>query len=246
MIPSPVNLSTVPSKRWTPSERIAKKRCMILRHSSGSSCSARSIEPFTSANSTVTCLRSASSLASLSRSQLTPTDWLRAAADVAWSRACARPWSPELRPASAGRPRCASTPPAGGSSPACASEEDAEVAARGRLRAPRAADARRHRRRADRRRRGADRAPSGGDGWTGLVNNAGVAIPGPLETMPMEDFRRQVEVNLIAHVAVTQAMLPAIRRAPGRIVFISLDRRPHRLPAERRLPRRQVRDRGRR
>jgi NAD(P)-dependent dehydrogenase (short-subunit alcohol dehydrogenase family) len=55
----------------------------------------------------------------------------------------------------------------------------------------------------------------------GLVNNAGIAVPGPLETLPLEDFRRQVEVNLTAQVAVTQAMLPLIRRARGRIVFIS-------------------------
>jgi NAD(P)-dependent dehydrogenase (short-subunit alcohol dehydrogenase family) len=55
----------------------------------------------------------------------------------------------------------------------------------------------------------------------GLVNNAGVAIPGPLETLDIDDFRRQIEVNLTAHVAVTQAMLPAIRSARGRIVFIS-------------------------
>ena len=59
------------------------------------------------------------------------------------------------------------------------------------------------------------------DGLDGLVNNAGVAIPGPLETLAIDDFRRQVEVNLTAHVAVTQAMLPAIRAARGRIVFIS-------------------------
>jgi len=58
-------------------------------------------------------------------------------------------------------------------------------------------------------------------GLDGLVNNAGVAIPSPLETMPIDDFRRQIEVNLNAQVAVTQAMLPAIRRAGGRIVFIS-------------------------
>jgi NAD(P)-dependent dehydrogenase (short-subunit alcohol dehydrogenase family) len=58
-------------------------------------------------------------------------------------------------------------------------------------------------------------------GLDGLVNNAGVAIPGPLETMPVEDLRRQLEVNLVAYVAVTQAMLPAIRRAEGRIVFLS-------------------------
>jgi NAD(P)-dependent dehydrogenase (short-subunit alcohol dehydrogenase family) len=58
-------------------------------------------------------------------------------------------------------------------------------------------------------------------GLHGLVNNAGVAIPGPLETIPIEDFRRQLEVNLVAYVAVTQAMLPAVRRAEGRIVFLS-------------------------
>lgn len=58
-------------------------------------------------------------------------------------------------------------------------------------------------------------------GLDGLVNNAGIAVPGPLETLPIDDFRRQIEVNLTAHVAVTQAMLPAIRRARGRIVFIT-------------------------
>jgi NAD(P)-dependent dehydrogenase (short-subunit alcohol dehydrogenase family) len=55
----------------------------------------------------------------------------------------------------------------------------------------------------------------------GLVNNAGVAIPGPLETIPLEDFRRQFEVNLVAYVAMTQALLPYIRRAQGRVVFVS-------------------------
>ncbi|TMK56272.1 MAG: SDR family oxidoreductase [Actinobacteria bacterium] len=55
----------------------------------------------------------------------------------------------------------------------------------------------------------------------GLVNNAGIAVPGPLETIPIEDFRRQIEVNLTAYVAVSQAMLPAIRRAEGRLVFLS-------------------------
>ncbi len=61
----------------------------------------------------------------------------------------------------------------------------------------------------------------GGGGLDGLVNNAGVAVPGPLETLPMGDLRRQLEINLIGQVEVTQAMLPAIRRAGGRIVFIS-------------------------
>jgi len=58
-------------------------------------------------------------------------------------------------------------------------------------------------------------------GLDGLVNNAGAAMPSPLETMPIEDFRRQIELNLTAHVAVTQALLPAIREARGRVVFIS-------------------------
>jgi len=55
----------------------------------------------------------------------------------------------------------------------------------------------------------------------GLVNNAGVSVPSPLETIPMEDFRRQIEVNLTAQVAVTQALLPQVRSARGRIVFIT-------------------------
>ncbi len=61
----------------------------------------------------------------------------------------------------------------------------------------------------------------GAAGLDGLLNNAGIAVPGPLETLPIDDFRRQIEVNLTAHVAVTQAMLPAIRAARGRIVFIT-------------------------
>jgi NAD(P)-dependent dehydrogenase (short-subunit alcohol dehydrogenase family) len=64
-------------------------------------------------------------------------------------------------------------------------------------------------------------AAVGSVGLDGLVNNAGIAVPGPLETLPVEDFERQIGVNLTAHVAVTQAMLPAIRAARGRIVFIT-------------------------
>lgn len=58
-------------------------------------------------------------------------------------------------------------------------------------------------------------------GLDGLVNNAGVAVPGPLEALPIDDFRRQIEVNMTAQVAVTQAMLPAIRSSRGRVVFIT-------------------------
>jgi NAD(P)-dependent dehydrogenase (short-subunit alcohol dehydrogenase family) len=52
----------------------------------------------------------------------------------------------------------------------------------------------------------------------GLVNNAGISISGPLEFFEMEEFKRQFEVNLFSHVAVTQALLEALRRARGRIV----------------------------
>jgi NAD(P)-dependent dehydrogenase (short-subunit alcohol dehydrogenase family) len=61
----------------------------------------------------------------------------------------------------------------------------------------------------------------GAAGLAGLVNNAGVAVMAPLETIPIEDLRHQLEVNLISQVAVTQAMLPLIRTARGRIVFLS-------------------------
>ena len=57
-------------------------------------------------------------------------------------------------------------------------------------------------------------------GLAGLVNNAGIVVPGPLELQPLDDFRRQLEVNLIGQVAVTQAFLPLIRRGAGRIVNV--------------------------
>jgi len=55
----------------------------------------------------------------------------------------------------------------------------------------------------------------------GLVNNAGIAVAGPLEFIPLERLRRQVEVNVIGQIAVTQAFLPLLRNSQGRIVFIS-------------------------
>jgi NAD(P)-dependent dehydrogenase (short-subunit alcohol dehydrogenase family) len=64
-------------------------------------------------------------------------------------------------------------------------------------------------------------AEVGEAGLDGLVDNAGIGVMGPLETLPLEDFRRQIEVNLTGQVAVTQAMLPLIRRAGGRVVFVS-------------------------
>jgi NAD(P)-dependent dehydrogenase (short-subunit alcohol dehydrogenase family) len=51
----------------------------------------------------------------------------------------------------------------------------------------------------------------------GLVNNAGAALPGPLETIPIEVFRRQIEINLTARLLVTQVMLPALHRSAEQI-----------------------------
>lgn len=54
-----------------------------------------------------------------------------------------------------------------------------------------------------------------------LVNNAGIGVGGPLELIPPEELRRQLEVNVIGQMAVTQALLPALRAARGRVVFLS-------------------------
>lgn len=54
-----------------------------------------------------------------------------------------------------------------------------------------------------------------------LVNNAGVVVGGPVEGLGLDDLRQQLEVNVVGQVAVTQAVLPRIRSAQGRIVFIS-------------------------
>ena len=60
----------------------------------------------------------------------------------------------------------------------------------------------------------------GARGLAGLVNNAGIVVPGPLEFQPLADFRKQLEVNLVGQLAVTQAFLPLIRRGHGRIVNV--------------------------
>jgi NAD(P)-dependent dehydrogenase (short-subunit alcohol dehydrogenase family) len=54
----------------------------------------------------------------------------------------------------------------------------------------------------------------------GLVNNAGIALAVPLEFVPLEELRHQLDVNVIGQVAVTQAFLPQLRRSRGRIVFV--------------------------
>ena len=65
------------------------------------------------------------------------------------------------------------------------------------------------------------RAELGDSPLAGLVNNAGIAVSGPLEFLPLDELRRQLEVNLIGQVAVIQACLPGLRRGRGRIVNIS-------------------------
>ncbi len=61
----------------------------------------------------------------------------------------------------------------------------------------------------------------GSAGLFGLVNNAGIVVAGPVELVPMDDLRHQMEVNVIGQVAVLQAMLPLVRAARGRIVNMS-------------------------
>jgi NAD(P)-dependent dehydrogenase (short-subunit alcohol dehydrogenase family) len=55
----------------------------------------------------------------------------------------------------------------------------------------------------------------------GLVNNAGIAVAGPVEALDIDELRRQFEVNFFGQVAVTQALLAALRAAKGRVVFMS-------------------------
>jgi len=66
-----------------------------------------------------------------------------------------------------------------------------------------------------------------GETLFGLINNAGIAVPGPLMHLPTDDFRHQIEVNLVSVLIVTKAFLPllgadhSLRGEPGRIVNIS-------------------------
>jgi NAD(P)-dependent dehydrogenase (short-subunit alcohol dehydrogenase family) len=61
----------------------------------------------------------------------------------------------------------------------------------------------------------------GGTGLDGLVNNAGTTLPCPIEYLALGGFRRQLEVNLIGPLAVTQALLPLLRQGQGRVVNVT-------------------------
>jgi NAD(P)-dependent dehydrogenase (short-subunit alcohol dehydrogenase family) len=62
------------------------------------------------------------------------------------------------------------------------------------------------------------RDETGSGGLAGLVNNAGIAVAAPLEFLPLELLREQLEVNLVGQIAVTQAFIPSLRVGRGRIV----------------------------
>lgn len=61
----------------------------------------------------------------------------------------------------------------------------------------------------------------GDAGLVGLVNSAGSTLPCPVEHLPLDDFRRQLEVNLIGPLAVTKSLLPLLRRGKGRVVNVT-------------------------
>ncbi|MEA2459535.1 MAG: hypothetical protein QOC95_2507, partial [Thermoleophilaceae bacterium] len=54
-----------------------------------------------------------------------------------------------------------------------------------------------------------------------VVNNAGIVVGGPIEGVPLDDLRHQLEVNVVGQVAVTQAVMPRLRASRGRVVFVS-------------------------
>lgn len=71
------------------------------------------------------------------------------------------------------------------------------------------------------------RAALNGEKLAGLVNNAGISVAGPALSVSVDDFRRQMEVNVIGPIIATQAFAPllgadrSLKGAPGRIVMVS-------------------------
>lgn len=54
-----------------------------------------------------------------------------------------------------------------------------------------------------------------------MVNNAGIIVQGPVESLALDDLSRQLDVNVTSQIAVVQAVLPQLRNARGRVVFMS-------------------------
>lgn len=61
----------------------------------------------------------------------------------------------------------------------------------------------------------------GDAGLSGLVNNAGTTFPCPVEYLGLDEFRHQLEVNLVGPLAVTQALLPLLRQGKGTVVNVT-------------------------
>jgi NAD(P)-dependent dehydrogenase (short-subunit alcohol dehydrogenase family) len=65
------------------------------------------------------------------------------------------------------------------------------------------------------------REQTGENGLAGLINNAGIAVSCPLEILPITEFRRQLEVNVVGQLALIQAFIPQLRPCRGRVINIS-------------------------
>lgn len=62
---------------------------------------------------------------------------------------------------------------------------------------------------------------NGGEPLWGIVNNAGICVPSPLELLSADELRRQLDTNVIGQLLVTQAALPQLRQSHGRVVNVT-------------------------
>jgi NAD(P)-dependent dehydrogenase (short-subunit alcohol dehydrogenase family) len=61
---------------------------------------------------------------------------------------------------------------------------------------------------------------AGDGGLSGLVNMAGIIVEGPVEAIPPAELRRQLDINVVGPMGLTQALLPLLKRARGRVINI--------------------------